>query len=523
MYCPNCGSPVDEHQICCISCGKKIDHFDHDTYTPYQKSRPIWFYFIVIATLILSFWGFYSLYNSGKTLENIVDVQLTEIRNRQLTKSYYEYSSNEFKKNTSFDAFRNFIEKNSALSNFTAVKILNSKQDSNFGVVLVELTQSDNTRIPVKYEFIREDGEWRILRIEIEDHSLSHDAVENEQYIEPIKTQLAAIKERKLEKAYQEPTSDEFKKNTSFSQFKEFIGKFPIITNHEKIDFLKSSLKNNQATVTIVLHEAEINLPIEYTLTHQEGKWQIWSMRIITPSLDHDNSENQNTALLLPPVTKMLAQIKSNDLKSAYQGTSTGFKAVTSYEKFENFLKKFPSFKEGTYTIKNKNINHGVGKVEVEISNTDQTTHVEYTLSKDHDTWIIWGIQVVKQTSTPKIDHLTDTNTHFDETVLTKEISGLLNNIKNKDFKNAYQDYTSAEFRNVTSYDQFTKFVEQNQIFLKQKKATFDNLTFDNNIGTIKALITTSDGNVFNVKFDLIKEEQRWKILGIKILTNDDE
>lgn len=522
MYCPNCGSPVEDNQTCCTSCGKRLDHFEHETYVPYQKSRPIWFYFIVIATLILSIWGFYSLYNSGKTLETIVETQLTEIRNKQLTKSYYEYSSAEFKKNTPFEAFRTFIENNKALSNFKSIKILNSKQDNNFGVVTLELTLPDNTRIPLKYEFIKEEGEWRVLRIEIDEHKLSPEFLENEKYFEPIKTQLTAIKQHQIESAYMDWSAEDFRKNTSLEQFKQFIGKFPIISNFSKIEFLKSSLKNNQATVTIVLHEDDISLPIEYTLIHEEGKWEIWSMRIITPSLNEKAAEHENPDLLTPPIKKMLGQINAGDLKAAYEETSTGFKAVTTYEKFENFLKRFPILKNGTPTIKKQTIDHGVGKVEVELKDKKQTVLIEYTLAKENGNWIIWGIQIVKQSDNPHTDPSAK-EIAFDDSFLTKEIQGFLKKIKDKELQNAYQDYTSTEFRAATSYEQFSKFIEQNTIFTEQTKTSFDAPTFDNNVGTINTQFTSADGKTINAKFDLDKEGENWKILGIKILSNQEE
>lgn len=522
MFCPNCGSSHEENQTTCASCGQKVENSNPETYVPYQKTRPVWFYFLVLIALSLSGWGFYSLQNSGKALENIVDVQLTEIRNRQLTKSYYEYASSEFKKNTSFDAFKTFIEKNNALSNFKTMKIISSKQDSNFGVVSIELTLSDNTQVPVKYEFIREDGEWRILRIEIDEHRLSHESVQNEQFMAPIEAQLAAIKKGQLEKAYKENSSDDFKKNTSFEQFSQFIGKFAILSNYSKMDFLKSSLKNSQATVTILLHEGDQNLPIEYTLIHQEGKWQIWSMRIISPSIKNNASEHENPNTLIPPIEKMLSKIKSGDLKGAYEETSSGFKAVTPYEKFENFLKRFSSFKDGTYSIKQQNIDHGVGKVEVELKNKDKITLIEYTLSKENDTWTIWGIQVVKESAAAPADS-SGKEPEFDASFLTNEIQAFIQKIKAKEINQAYQNYTAAEFRNATSLEQFTKFVDQNFIFSQNSSVNFENLTFDNNIASIKARITLASGNMVYVKFDLMKEGDRWKILGIKVITDNNE
>jgi len=524
MYCPKCGAEIDEDHHYCTACGHPISDEAEETSSlkpEAHRHSPTWFYLLVITVLSLMLWGFYASYNSGKELESVVTNQLNEVKEKKITKAYYEYSSSEFKKNNTLDSFRDFIAKNPALSEFKDIRILNSQQESQYGTVLGELDLMDDESIPVKYEFVKEEDEWRVLGIQLGAPKMvkEHEAAEKIQVVSLIQNQLDTMKKGQMNTAYNDFSTSNFKANVTIDDFEKFIASYPALTTFKKIDFPKSEILGDRASVTAIIYYDHQTLPLEYILLKKEGAWKIWSIHILTSTNEESAvSTKYDPASLVEPINVFLEDLKEGDLDKAYQSTSTTFQKKTSHDAFKKFIERFPIFSHSTSTVIKQKIQGDVGQITVELKGPEGSAWIDYIVSKEGDAWKIWGVQIDKQSTAKPVAADSKEMKDFDASFLFDVIRKQLKKINEKDLIGAYQEYSSVDFKASTPFDAFADFINTNPIFKDHESAQFKDLSFNNNIATIQSNITGKDGTISVIEYDLVKEEDQWKILGIKIL-----
>ena len=103
---------------------------------------------------------------------------------------------------------------------------------------------------------------------------------------------------------------------------------------------------------------------------------------------------------------------------------------------------------------------------------------------------------------------------------VVKVVDKQLSLLKQGDVEGAYA-LTSGEFKNATPLEDFKKFVEQYPTMSKNKSYTFTERSIENNIGTAKGSLTAEDGTVTPITYTLVKEEGEWKILNLKLGTEE--
>lgn len=105
----------------------------------------------------------------------------------------------------------------------------------------------------------------------------------------------------------------------------------------------------------------------------------------------------------------------------------------------------------------------------------------------------------------------------FTET-LVDTVENQLEALQDHDIDKAYLTYTSKEFQNTTSIEQFRDFVQAFPIFLENQSAHFTQRSISHNVGTLKGILTSSDHINTPIEYKVIKEDGRWKILSIRLL-----
>jgi hypothetical protein len=88
--------------------------------------------------------------------------------------------------------------------------------------------------------------------------------------------------------------------------------------------------------------------------------------------------------------------------------------------------------------------------------------------------------------------------------------------LRQGDIKAAY-GLTSKDFQKATSLERFTAFVKQYPSLSQNQGHTFTTRSIENNIGTVKGTLTAKDGAVTPVEFQLVKEQEKWRILFIEV------
>lgn len=100
------------------------------------------------------------------SLVTVVDNQLTALQKGQIEKAY-SFTSTEFQKNISIDRFKNFVSQFPALINNASSTFSERKMENTTGRLVGVLTAKDGTKTPVAYRLVQENGQWKILDIQI--------------------------------------------------------------------------------------------------------------------------------------------------------------------------------------------------------------------------------------------------------------------------------------------------------------------------------------------------------------------
>lgn len=91
-----------------------------------------------------------------------------------------------------------------------------------------------------------------------------------------------------------------------------------------------------------------------------------------------------------------------------------------------------------------------------------------------------------------------------------------LSALKSGNVDSAYS-MTSKEFQQVTSLDDYKKFIENYPILKDYKSVSFKERKIENGAGYLNGTIEDADGRQLRIEYQLIKEDNKWKIQGMKL------
>lgn len=100
---------------------------------------------------------------------------------------------------------------------------------------------------------------------------------------------------------------------------------------------------------------------------------------------------------------------------------------------------------------------------------------------------------------------------------LIDTVEDQLKAIRNGQITEAYYDFTSQQFQNATSLEQFHEFIKQYPAFADNRHIHFNDRNAHDDGATLDAVMTTSGGQKSLVKYKLVKQSEKWKIFSIKI------
>ncbi len=210
-------------------------------------------------------------------------------------------------------------------------------------------------------------------------------------------------------------------------------------------------------------------------------------------------------------VEHQLNAIEEKRLTEAYYAfTSKDFQNATSLEAFKKFISNFPIL-ANPFTSKLER--SGPGKVNAKIIADSNELKFLYTLQKQDMGWKIQKIETV---------NVDENAPDFDGSIFLSPVKNHIENLKEKNIEKAYRDYTAEAFRESTSFKEFAEFVKDFPVFSESAQVDYKKLTFNNNIGTYEVLITALNGTIYDLKYDLIAENGKWKILQIQIAAQED-
>lgn len=100
------------------------------------------------------------------------------------------------------------------------------------------------------------------------------------------------------------------------------------------------------------------------------------------------------------------------------------------------------------------------------------------------------------------------------ETIIRDQLTAL----REGDFSKAYYAYTSMDFQKAVPFDTFKSFVKKSTPMFRNRSFTLKDITFSGVIANVKGQLEALDGRYVNVKYDLINEQNNWKIRKIDLL-----
>jgi len=154
----------------CKHCGKDSDApiDSQENRKEIKNSIPLWFKSLlgfvglIIAILIINIF-------LTKDLTDTVQDQLADIRDGDLAEAYEGYSSKRFKEATSFEAFKEFINKHPAFSENKLVQFKERNVNNDVGTLDCVMTTTGNKKLLVEYKLVKELDVWKVLSIRLED------------------------------------------------------------------------------------------------------------------------------------------------------------------------------------------------------------------------------------------------------------------------------------------------------------------------------------------------------------------
>lgn len=100
-------------------------------------------------------------------LLDIIDKQLQDLRAGNVEHAYLNYTSEQFRKDTSLDAFKKLVQQFPGLSQNKLFQHQSFYVDNGIATFQGDLISKDGKAIPVELDLIEENAQWKIFGIQI--------------------------------------------------------------------------------------------------------------------------------------------------------------------------------------------------------------------------------------------------------------------------------------------------------------------------------------------------------------------
>lgn len=286
MLCKQCGFNLSNQANFCPGCGKKVTEEERlENASPRQST--LWLK-LLLGLLLLGVASIVLVILLSGDLTDTVSDQLQTIKEGKLTEAYYNYTSKAFQEATSLSNFREFMNVYPVFSHHRSVRFIDRNTDNDSGFLHAMILTEKGMEIPVQYRLVKEQDKWKIDSIKLEDMGAANSSKikEDQTLLKPleatIKEQMKQIRLKNLKKAYEEYTSIEFQKTTTFNEFEEFIQDNPSFSENQSVELDDLSFNNNVATLAGILKTADGKVyPVEYDLVDEKGVWKIFHVQVL--------------------------------------------------------------------------------------------------------------------------------------------------------------------------------------------------------------------------------------------------
>ncbi len=482
-----------------------------------KKEKPKWFKVLFSILMVGILLGLYGLFFSGEMV-NSVQEQLSKLRENRITQAYYEYTTKAFQENTSLENFRDFISLYKVLSDNKSFIVEDQSRSNGTGKVTGVLISNDLNEMNIEYQLVKEEKQWKIQSIRLKElkNGKENDSVTQE-LVNKVHDQLKALQNDEIMDAYYAYFTKDFQNETPFQVFQEYVVSHPILTSYKNIEFKNRRIEDSTGHVDLVLGSDTGNYILEYVLKRENGDWKIWNLKLVLPPEEAAKKVQTNPDSLVIPVRELLDDLLLDKIETAYQNTAREFQEATSLSAFENFVHTHPVLSQRDLTdIRSGKIENGVGKLRVNLHDDEGLTVIEFKLGYDEGAWKIWGVQVLENPERKDSESYSQEGDKLNQQslaeLLIEVIKDQLRTLKHQDFVTAYYHLHSEEFQEGQTLPDFENFLEENPLFTQGRVVQFDRMMQNGKKITLKGILGTFDYKNHPVSYELIKEDDEWKI-----------
>ncbi len=500
-----------------------------------KKHTFLWLGFTIITLMIMAGAGYFVLEESKQTLTQTAKNQLTALKRGNYSRAYYLYTSDNYQEQNTLEQFRNWVKTRPILTDNDSVDFFGENIRGDHATLSGELKTNEGSLVPIIYRMSKEYGEWKIDSIQTMSEQIAmtfeqkpriqSQDYNNEHLVKVVQDHLLDLKYRNIKGAYENYLSGEFKKIVPYEEFETIVRENPELVEFDSIRFGEIKDDNGLKQLSLSLISDEDIQNLQYWLEKDRGQWKIWAVEVNGPTPVDSYEVSDNTADVekqpqsvtsgaLKIIREQLQDLKKGDTAKAYSDyVSHEFTKATSEEDFEKFIKNYPEFtKFSSMKVENQTEKDGLVHVMLILTTEKGDSDVDYWLAKEDGDWKIWGIRVEESAYYPPI-------TDQEKTQLLKVIEGQLKALREGDISKAYYAFSSQDFQNNTSFEDFQAFLKDYPIFTKQKEATIGHGVQEGKLRLIRIALQSEEGTS-EVDYRLIKQDGSWKIWGIQILTN---
>lgn len=333
-----------------------------------------------------------------------------------------------------------------------------------------------------------------------------------EDIAESVEGQISALKSNQITEAYYSFTSKEFQSATPLDVFRQFVKTYPAFNLNESVSINKRQVEEGIGSIdtTLIAYDGS-KTEVQYKLIREDSKWKILSIKMIdTIQENAAETASVRTALIIP-IQEQLQAFRNHDFIQAYKLVSEEFAADTPIEEFVEFAKSYPvllNFDSAEYESHTLKDNHG--DVMVILHTSEGPIPAEYKMIKELGEWKIWGLKLFLLVDEPVADGATDTKPLFH--VVNEQLNALLSG----NIAEAYENFASKEFKNITSLEAFQDFIQRYPTFSSHSTINFQTPIVINDKGKLKVELQ-NDKHLTTVEYTFGREEGNWKIWGMQI------
>lgn len=163
--CPQCGAKVESSYSYCPACGVKIPPSSEAPLINKRK-MPFWFK-CLIGLAVIALIGVTAGILLTEGLVDVVDKQLSALRQKNIEKAYEAYTSKEFQQATSFNQFRRFIESYPIFFHNQSAHFAQRSIKDHVAILKGNLVSDKHEEIPIEYHLVKEHRKWKILSMRL--------------------------------------------------------------------------------------------------------------------------------------------------------------------------------------------------------------------------------------------------------------------------------------------------------------------------------------------------------------------